>query len=215
MVEFFLESDAIMQINETVPAYFSRLPAPVRHHCLVTGQYMRIILREMNLGGIESELTWQGLSPFDYHDIGKILLPKGLLCQRWLYSGDQELKSMGHVDYGQQIFADLRLEEPGAEGFCRAGEQITLFHHECYDGSGYPDGRTGKAIPFLARVCAVANAYDGLRQGFGIFPPLHARQALEQLEKQAGTWFDPAVVEAFGAWVKASPDAGGESVSRK
>lgn len=181
--------------------YFNRLPQGMQRHCQRTGQYMRMVLMAMDLGALERALLWRGLSPFDYHDIGKILLPESLMEQAGSYTVEESLRMMGHVDYGQQIFCSIGAEFPEAADFCKAGEEIALFHHECWDGTGYPDGRSGEEIPFLARVCAIANAYTGTLEGGTQRPGHPVDIALQELLSGGGSWFDPEIVGCFVDYV--------------
>ncbi|WP_432680441.1 HD-GYP domain-containing protein [Pseudoramibacter alactolyticus] len=133
---------------KTLINIMNRLPKTSIWHNMETGQYMRVILRMLDMKHLEKSLMWEGLSPFDFHDIGKVLLPVELNDYRALYSDEQRLRAMAHVDYGQHVFSRMREQAPEAADFCFAAEQIALYHHECFDGSGYPDGLAGKEIPF-------------------------------------------------------------------
>ena len=181
--------------------YFNRLPQMMQKHCQRTGQYMRMILMAMDMGNIEKKLIWEGLSPFDYHDIGVLLLPETLINQTEPYTKDQELQMMGHVDYGQQILEHILGDVPEAADFLNAAEDIILFHHECWDGSGYPDGREKEEIPFLGRVCAVANCYTAILEGRPSRQPGQISDALNQLKYGSGKWFDPEIVAAFTQYI--------------
>jgi response regulator RpfG family c-di-GMP phosphodiesterase len=69
--------------------------------------------------------------------------------------------------------------------------------HERWDGSGYPDGLKGSAIPLAARIVSVCDAFDSLRNPLDERPPMSVKAALEELERHSGTHFDPAIVEPF------------------
>ena len=182
---------------KTLIKLMNRLPKTSIWHNMETGQYMRVILRMLDMKHLEKSLMWEGLSPFDFHDIGKVLLPVELNDYRALYSDEQRLRAMAHVDYGQHVFSRMREQAPEAADFCFAAEQIALYHHECFDGSGYPDGLAGKEIPFLARVCAVANSFTGLRSGHGVFTRNSVVKSLDAIAKRSGTFFDPDIVDVF------------------
>jgi len=71
------------------------------------------------------------------------------------------------------------------------------WHHERWDGEGYPDGMAGEAIPLLCRIVAVADAYDAMVSDRPYRRALSREEALEELRDHAGKQFDPRVVEAF------------------
>ena len=92
---------------------------------------------------------------------------------------------------------------PRAEAEARAGsflglaKNIAYFHHERWDGTGYPYGLRGEAIPLEARIMHLADAYEGLTVAAAAQAPLGHDQAVARIRGSAGLCFDPAVVEAF------------------
>ena len=77
---------------------------------------------------------------------------------------------------------------------------IVRHHHERFDGKGYPDGLAGQDIPLEARILAVVDAFDAMTHERSYRKAMSREEALAELERGAGTQFDPAVVEAFLAW---------------
>jgi len=71
------------------------------------------------------------------------------------------------------------------------------YHHERWDGNGYPEGLAGEAIPYLARLVAVADTYDRLQTGSPGRPGLTPQEALQELNRLAGTALDPALTDLF------------------
>ena len=103
-----------------------RLTRREAYHNMATGQYMRVILRLMGREDLEPKLMWHHLSPFDYHDIGKAFLDPELTEGHTLYTKDQDLLMMAHVDYGTGVFQQIADIEPDARMFCTAAEEIVL-----------------------------------------------------------------------------------------
>ena len=125
------------------------------------------------------------------HDVGKIAIPDGILNTPGTLSPEDRAFVRQHPLIGERIVAT-------ADALSEAAALIRS-SHECYDGTGYPDGLAGDAIPLGARIVAVCDAYDALvgprpyREGVG------EEQALAELRRGAGTRFDPAVVDALAA----------------
>ena len=72
-----------------------------------------------------------------------------------------------------------------------------LYHHEYYDGEGYPKGLKGEEIPFNSRIIAIADYYDALVSGRPYKEAIDPTEAIEEIKKEAGKKFDPTIVEAF------------------
>lgn len=93
--------------------------------------------------------------------------------------------------------ATLALEILGAVQALRPTLPLIKHHHERWDGTGYPDGLAGEEIPLGARIIAVAEVYDILTHGAPWKEPLSVEEAKAEIQRCAGTQFDPRVVEAF------------------
>jgi putative two-component system response regulator len=76
-------------------------------------------------------------------------------------------------------------------------EEIALSHHERWDGSGYPAGLAGEAIPLTGRICAVCDVFDALRSRRPYKEPWPLQDALDELARERGRHFDPTVLDAF------------------
>lgn len=117
------------------------------------------------------------------HDIGKLTLPVSLLSKTDPLSGEEIQILRSHVLLAREIFG----VELGA----------IRHHHERWDGSGYPDGLVGVQIPLSARILAVAEVYDSLVQDCDWRDAWDEDEARAEIERGAGTCFDPEVVRAF------------------
>jgi len=83
---------------------------------------------------------------------------------------------------------------------------MVLHHHEFFDGSGYPEALSGKIIPLGARIITIADSYDTITSDRSYKKGRTAEQALSELERCAGTQFDPALVEAFVRTMRQLPN---------
>ena len=132
-----------------------------------------------------SELRIAGL----HHDIGKIgVNAAGLYGQELLNEADR-LDSVRHPEIGYAILSAL----PEYGEIAR----IVLAHHEHWDGSGYPKGLRGEGIPRASRIIHVIEAYDTMVSSLNYHEPYDEEKAIQELQRLAGSQFDPAVVEAF------------------
>jgi hypothetical protein len=123
------------------------------------------------------------------HDIGKIGVRDDILLKRGPLTPDEFEHVKQHVTIGYKILADLRPIRSLLPG--------VLYHHERYDGKGYPDGLVGENIPLLARILAVADAYDAMSTARPYRNAMPFRQVEEILRQGAGVQWDKHLVEAF------------------
>ncbi len=123
------------------------------------------------------------------HDIGKLGVPDHLLHKTSALTDEEEKRVREHADIGARILEAVEFPWPVAE--------LVRAHHEQYDGSGYPQGLQGEAIPIGARILAVADAYSDMTDPRPDRPPLGAEQARAVILERSGKQFDPVVVAAF------------------
>ncbi|TXT25718.1 MAG: two-component system response regulator RpfG [Gallionellaceae bacterium] len=125
------------------------------------------------------------------HDIGKIGIPDTILLKQGKLTLEEFEVMKGHPRIGFQIL------QHSPSKYLSLGAEIALAHHEKYDGSGYPDGLAGEAIPLEARVVAVADVYDALTTSRPYKNAWPIEEALAYLEKNKRAHFDPDCVDAF------------------
>jgi len=123
------------------------------------------------------------------HDIGKI----GINDAIWNKSGELTVAEADEVKKHSQIGADIVSRIPQLAACARG----ILHHHECFDGSGYPDGLKGEDIPLESRIIAVTNAFVSMTCERPLPDKLTVDQAMEELKQGSGKLFDPSLVEAF------------------
>ena len=123
------------------------------------------------------------------HDVGKIAVDVAVLRKPGPLDEDELAQIRRHPEAGAQLLhgiADFKAALP-----------CVLYHHERWDGTGYPTGRAGARIPAEARLLAVADAFDAMTSPRPYRPALTAEQALGELERCAGTQFDPKLAAGF------------------
>ncbi len=174
-------------------------------HLLRVRQYCRALavhLAERNVfpGGIDKEfievIEWA--SPL--HDIGKVSVPDAVLLKRGPLTPEEWSVMRTHATVGARTLESVLVSYP-RNTLVKMGAEIARSHHERWDGSGYPEGLAGEAIPLAARIFTVADQYDALRSPRPYKPPFdHDRTVRILLEGDGRTMphhFDPHVLAAF------------------
>jgi diguanylate cyclase (GGDEF)-like protein len=168
-------------------------------HSQRVGDYAAKIARRLGADEPTVELTRLAGS---LHDLGKLAIPEELLRKPAALSDGERLVLERHPQIGFRMLESLGVE-PVAEW--------VLHHHERWDGTGYPNGLAGEQIPLGARIIFVADAFDAMTSDQDPTrahrDPRTEDEALAELERCAGTQFDPAVVDAFAQELRASREA--------
>jgi putative nucleotidyltransferase with HDIG domain len=134
------------------------------------------------------------------HDIGKIAVPDAILRKPARLTADEWAVMYQHPITGEEILKPVERMSAVA--------QVLRHHHERWDGSGYPDGLAGEAIPLSARILAVVDAYSAIRDERPYKPARSHEEAMAELRRSAGGQFDPRVVDAFSRMLerRSEPD---------
>jgi len=130
------------------------------------------------------------------HDVGKVGVPDGILLKPGRLTDDEWEIMKTHSEIGAETLREVRRKYV-SNAFVNMGIEIARFHHEKWDGSGYPEGRSGEAIPLSARIMAVADVYDALRTRRPYKEPFSHEESFAILQKDSGSHFDPLLVEVF------------------
>ncbi len=130
------------------------------------------------------------------HDIGKVGIPDKILLKpgKLAPAGFEEMKKHTILGGDALRWAEQRL---GSNSFLQIARDIAYYHHEHWDGSGYPYGIAGEEIPIAARLMALADVYDALRSERRYKPAYDHQRARQMILDEKGRQFDPAVVDAF------------------
>jgi HD-GYP domain-containing protein (c-di-GMP phosphodiesterase class II) len=123
------------------------------------------------------------------HDVGKVNVPHAVLAKPGRLDAVERAQVQAHPVEGIWLIAGVRSLAPALP--------YVLFHHERWDGGGYPTRRAGRDIPLAGRVLAVADAFDAMTSSRPYRGPLGVDAALGEVKRCAGTQFDPEVAEAF------------------
>ncbi len=191
-----LIEDLKMALREVEKSYEITLEALVsaldfrehetQYHSKRVASYAVRLARE--LGVKEDELKyvyWGGL----LHDIGKIGVPDSILLKPGALNEDEWKEMRKHPEIGYRIIENI--------DFLGPAKDIVLYHHERWDGKGYPLGLSGENIPFYARIFSVVDALDAITTDRPYRKAQSFTKAYQEIKKCAGTQFDPEVVKVF------------------
>jgi HD-GYP domain-containing protein (c-di-GMP phosphodiesterase class II) len=127
------------------------------------------------------------------HDVGKLVVSEAVLSKPGPLTAEELAEVRGHPEAGARMVALDRSLRPVLPG--------VLYHHERWDGLGYPTGRAGSEIPFEARILAVADCFDAMTSNRPYRTARPPEEAIEEVDRCAGTQFDPDVAVVFlEAW---------------
>lgn len=127
------------------------------------------------------------------HDVGKLVVPEAVLMKPGPLTEEELAEVRAHPEAGARMVALDRTLRPALPS--------VLYHHERWDGCGYPSGRAGAEIPLEARILAVADCFDAMTSNRPYRRALTADAALSEVDRCAGTQFDPDAATAFlAAW---------------
>ena len=184
----------INMANETVMAIANSVDAKdvrTSQHSSRVAEYSVLIAEEMNCFP-----WWQrdkALSNLrkaaQMHDIGKIGIPDSVLNKVGRLTDDEYAKMKSHVVGGAEILKDFTLVDHVVDG--------TRYHHERYDGKGYPDGLKGEEIPLFARIIGVADAFDAMTSNRVYRNHMDNDYVMNEMKRGRGTQFDPVALDAF------------------
>jgi putative two-component system response regulator len=173
-----------------------------------TGEHLdriRTLCREIALelgrdnkyqGRIDADFVDNLTDSCSLHDLGKVAIPDVILLKPGPLTAEEYEAIKRHTSIGGEALRDMD-EKLGEGSFIAMGREIALFHHERYDGGGYPHGLKGEEIPLSALIVAVADTYDALTSDRCYQPERPHAEAVEVIARERGTQFHPDVVDAF------------------
>jgi putative two-component system response regulator len=130
------------------------------------------------------------------HDIGKVGVPDRILLHPGKLEGEDWEEMKRHAQYGRDAILTAE-NDLGSTSFLRLAREVAYSHHECWDGSGYPEGLKENEIPLSGQLMAVADVYDALISRRVYKEPFSHEKAVAIILADSGTRFDPEIIEAF------------------
>lgn len=131
------------------------------------------------------DIAWSAM----LHDVGKLRVPDRVLLKPGRLTEEEWGLIRQHPAWGEELLS-------GADGFALA-RAIVRSHHENWDGTGYPDGRAGEAIPFAARIVRIVDVFDALRSDRPYKPAWSPERTLDEMQAMRGRGFDPELADLF------------------
>ncbi len=192
MIDKYIDTAATMQENENYLIYaFSEISESkskeTGEHIRRVAEYMKVLGRASSFDAEYCEKLAAGAM---MHDIGKLMIPEEILDKPSKLTDDEYQIMKNHVLYGEALLKDC----PGE--IMRIASILAKEHHERWDGKGYL-GMKGKEIAYIARMIAVCDVFDALTTTRSYKKGWTVENAYEEIVKNSGTQFDPAVVRLF------------------
>jgi adenylate cyclase len=130
------------------------------------------------------------------HDLGKVGVPDHILLKPGELSAGEFEEIKKHTQCGKRVI-DTAQAKLGDASFLRVAGEMALTHHEHWDGTGYPNGLKGDAIPLSGRIMAIADVYDAFSSGRLYKKGISHEKAVENILAKRGSQFDPQLIDAF------------------
>ncbi|MDG3085839.1 two-component system response regulator [Vibrio hannami] len=170
----------IRRTQAYVKALAEKLAQSSKHHAYLTPDKIDLIAKSAPL-----------------HDVGKITIPDGILLKPDKHTSEEFSVMKTHSQRGYKILKQAADFMGGDDDFLNCAMDIALYHHEKWDGSGYPFGLHGDEIPVSARLMAVADVYDALRSIRPYKDALTHEEAIDVIKTNSGNHLDPEIVDAL------------------
>lgn len=172
------------------------------NHILRTQHYVKALAEHLRTkpkyaGQVSDEWVHLVFKSAPLHDIGKVGIPDRILLKPGKLTDDEFEIMKTHTSLGRDAIEHAEKQLGKKVDFLSMAKEIALSHQEKWDGSGYPDGLKGEAIPLSARLMAMADVFDALISRRVYKEPMPSQDAFELMIKGKGKHFDPELVDAF------------------
>ncbi|MCL4784797.1 MAG: response regulator [Bryobacterales bacterium] len=178
-----------------------RFALETRCHLERTSAFCRVLTAQLSrepgfTAVIDEEFIENFSRSAPLHDIGKLAVPDSILSKPGALDPEEHRIMRRHVTVGAEILREIYRHFPN-ERLLEMAIDLALYHHERWDGLGYPYGLSGHAIPLVGRLMAIADVYDALRSARSYKPAFSHEKSRDIILEGSGTQFDPAIVAGF------------------
>ena len=170
-------------------------------HIRRTSTYVDLITRQLKKDGIYTDILTDDyaknlIEAAPMHDIGKVAIPDAILQKPGRLTEDEFATMRLHAEYGGKIIQET-FQHLGNDEYFQMAYEVARFHHEKWNGKGYPDRLDGESIPLCARIMAVADVFDAVSEKRCYRQAMSMDQSFSIIEQGRGQDFDPMIVDAF------------------
>ena len=170
-------------------------------HVARTSLYCKILAEDARNDGVYADVIDDHFIQFltalaPMHDVGKIVVSDKILRKPGRLTPEEYKEMQKHAAMGGAVVRRV-LDGVTDEDYLNFAADIATYHHEWWDGNGYPEKKQGEEIPLSARIMAIADAYDALISERCYKSPIPYWEAFDIIEKESGTHFDPKLVQVF------------------
>ena len=188
-----------LEIMDFIPKILESHEVFTGHHVRHTVRYVEMIAKELKRQGVYADiLDDETINLYSHaanlHDIGKVHIPDNILNNPGKFTSEEFAMMKSHPEEGKKLIMFLPKIKHGK--FNEIAIQMAYYHHEKYDGTGYPTGIAGKSIPLCARIMTAADVLDALLSWRPYKERMDIDQVMEAFEKGRGTHFEPCIVDA-------------------
>ena len=176
----------ISELLKLCASFIDTRDAYTKRHSLNVAAYSKMLAEEL---GYSKSFQKNIYNCVFLHYIGKVLIPRAILCKPEKLSDEEWTEMKKHTVYGAEILKDFT----GIKNV----HSVVLYHHERYDGKGYMKGLKGEEIPLEARIVCVADSFDAMATDRAYRPHLSKEIIISELKKGKGTQFDPEIAQAM------------------
>jgi HD-GYP domain-containing protein (c-di-GMP phosphodiesterase class II) len=169
------------------------------HHAGLATEYAVQLANRQDLPYDTVAALWVG---GHVYDLGKISVPENVLLKEGPLSNAEMMMMQNHVSTGYDLLRDWDILKVSPRWMSQIVLEVVLFHHERWNGSGYPKGLSEKDIPLVARIMTIADAYAAMVMDTPYRSAKGEDRALQELESNAGEQFDPYLVRSFISMVR-------------